>query len=63
MSLMETFGETFGVVFGILMDCVAVVAVVMTAFFVFDVIVHLLAGIYEGLTGENVFKKKLNEHE
>ena len=62
---METFGETFGVAFGILMACVAVVAVavVMTAFFVFDVIVHLLAGIYEGLTGENVFKKKLNEHE
>lgn len=38
---METFGETFGVAFGILMACVAVVAVVMTAFFVFDVIVHL----------------------
>ena len=53
---METFGETFGVAFGILMACVAVVAVVMTAFFVFDVIVHLLSGIYEGLTGENVFK-------
>ena len=56
MDLMTAFGNTFGIVFGILMACVVVIAVVMTAFFVLNVVVH------DGLTGENVLKGHSSEN-
>lgn len=62
MDLMTAFGNTFGIVFGILMACVVVIAVVMTAFFVLNVVVHFLAGINDGLTGENVLKGHSSEN-
>ncbi|WP_294144698.1 hypothetical protein [uncultured Selenomonas sp.] len=62
MDLMTAFGNTFGIVFGILMACVVVIAVVMTAFFVLNVVVHFLAGIHDGLTGENVLKGHSSEN-